>query len=62
MLAIYGEDDILVDPRGAARAAREFPDAEVTLLDDCGHVAQMEHPDVVADLWAERFTRMSSVI
>ena len=59
VLAIYGEDDILVDPRGASRAAREFPDAEVTLLDDCGHVAQMEHPDVVAalviDLWASRF-------
>jgi len=62
VLAIYGEDDILVDPRGAARAAREFPDAEVTLLDDCGHVAQMEYPDVVAGLWTERFTRVSSAI
>lgn len=60
VLAIYGEDDILVDPRGAARAAREFPDAEVTLLDDCGHVAQMEHPEVVAELWASRFARVSS--
>ncbi len=55
VLAIYGEDDILVDPRGAARAAREFPDAEVTLLADCGHVAQMEHPGLVADLWSARF-------
>ena len=56
VLAIYGEDDILVDPRGSSRAAREFRDADVVLLDDCGHVAQMEHPDLVADLWAERFT------
>lgn len=55
VLAIYGEDDTLVDARGAARAAREFPDAEVVLLDDCGHVAQMEHPDLVADLWSARF-------
>lgn len=61
VLAIYGEDDILVDPRGAVRAAREFPDAEVVLLDDCGHVAQMEHPDVVASLWTDRFARVSSV-
>lgn len=60
VLAIYGADDVLVDPRGAARAAREFPDAEVTLLDDCGHVAQMEHPEVVADLWTSKFTRVSS--
>jgi pimeloyl-ACP methyl ester carboxylesterase len=60
VLAIYGEDDVLVDPRGAARAAREFPDAEVVLLDDCGHVAQMEHPDVVADLWTAKFARVSS--
>jgi pimeloyl-ACP methyl ester carboxylesterase len=55
VLAIYGADDVLVDPRAASRAAREFPDAEVVILDDCGHVAQMEHPDLVADLWASRF-------
>lgn len=61
VLAVYGEDDTLVDPRGASRAAREFPDAEVVLLDDCGHVAQMEHPDVVADLWARRFARASAI-
>ena len=54
VLAIYGEDDVLVDPRGAARAAREFPDAEVVLLDDCGHVAQMEHPEFVKAAW-DRF-------
>lgn len=60
VLAIYGEDDVLVDARGAARAAREFPDAEVVLLADCGHVAQMEHPGLVADLWSERFARVSS--
>ncbi len=62
VLAIYGEDDVLVDARGAARAAREFPDAEVVLLDDCGHVAQMEHPDVVARLWLDRFARVSPAI
>lgn len=62
VLAIYGEDDVLVDARGASRAAREFADVEVVLLDDCGHVAQMEHPDLVAGLWADRFARVSSGI
>lgn len=60
VLAIYGEDDVLVDARGASRAAREFGDVEVALLDDCGHVAQMEHPRLVADLWMDRFARVSS--
>ncbi|MEY3733706.1 MAG: hypothetical protein RL347_1065 [Actinomycetota bacterium] len=62
VLAIYGTEDVLVDVRGASRAAREFRDADVVILDDCGHVAQMEHPDVVADLWIERFSRVSSAV
>ncbi len=51
VLAVYGEDDILVDARAASRAARAFPDVEVALISDCGHVAQMEHPTLVADLF-----------
>ncbi|MFM9134723.1 MAG: alpha/beta fold hydrolase [bacterium] len=55
VLAVYGEDDVLVHPRNARRAARAFPDAEVVVLPDCGHAAQMEHPDAVAALWATAF-------
>lgn len=51
VLAVYGENDVLVHPSGAARAARAFPDASVVLLPRTGHAAQMEHPGVVADLW-----------
>ena len=57
VLALYGEDDILVDARGASRAARHFADPEVVLIPDCGHVAQMEHPDLVADLFRSRVSR-----
>lgn len=53
VLAIYGEEDVLVHPRAAAMAARSFPTVEVALLANCGHAAQMEHPDLVADLWRE---------
>ncbi|MGI9197240.1 MAG: alpha/beta fold hydrolase [Candidatus Nanopelagicales bacterium] len=55
VLAIYGEGDVLVDPRGARRAARSFPQVEVALLSDCGHVAQMEHPELVAEMWRRSF-------
>lgn len=51
VLAIYGGHDRLVHPRGAARAAKAFraaPDARVLVLPRTGHVAQMEHPQLVA--------------
>ncbi len=47
-LVIYGSHDRLVDPRAAGRAARAFRDARVVVLPRTGHVAQMEHPDLVA--------------
>jgi pimeloyl-ACP methyl ester carboxylesterase len=62
VLAVYGEDDVLVHARGARRAAAAFPDVEVALVADCGHVAQMEHPELVAELWRSRFTRVSTPV
>ncbi len=47
-LLVYGLRDKLVDPRTSARAMRTIPDARLVTLPDSGHVAQMEHPDVVA--------------
>ncbi len=59
-LVIYGSDDILVHPRNARRAARAFPDATVVVLPDCGHAAQMEHPEAVAGLWVSGFAARTS--
>lgn len=50
-LAIYGLNDQLVDPKAAHRITKHFRDATVVVLTDCGHVAQMEHPDRVAATW-----------
>ena len=50
-LLIYGQQDKLVNPRGARRASRHFPDARVMVMPNCGHVAQMEHPEQVARAW-----------
>jgi len=47
-LVIFGRHDRLVDPRLAGRAARAFADARVVVLPRTGHLAHMEHPDVVA--------------
>lgn len=47
-LLVYGLKDRLVDPRTAARAARTFHRSWLLELPDAGHVAQMEHPAVVA--------------
>lgn len=55
-LVVYGRKDPLVDPRSAHRVTKHFRDAHVVVLPDCGHVAQMEHPDFVAAAW-ERFLR-----
>ena len=53
-LVIYGRKDVLVDSRAAYRVTKHFRDANVLMLPDCGHVAQMEHPEFVAAAW-ERF-------
>jgi len=50
---LFGEDDQLVNPRLAARAVRTFRNARVEVLPETGHIAQMEHPDLVARLFRE---------
>jgi len=45
---LYGGRDKLVDPRMAKRAEGTFPNAQVVLMLDAGHVAHIEFPDRVA--------------
>jgi len=52
-LVLFGQDDRLVHPRLAARAARTFKDGRVLVLPETGHLAQMERPGLVADLFRE---------
>jgi pimeloyl-ACP methyl ester carboxylesterase len=47
-LLVWGVQDRLVDVGLSSRAVRTFPDARLLVLEDVGHVAQMERPDVVA--------------
>lgn len=41
-LFFHGTDDPLVSPAGSIEAARLMPDAEIDLVPDCGHWAQLE--------------------
>jgi pimeloyl-ACP methyl ester carboxylesterase len=52
-LVIFGSHDKLVSPRLATPAARAFRDATVVVLPRTGHVAQMEHPGLVAERFRE---------
>ncbi|TDU91628.1 pimeloyl-ACP methyl ester carboxylesterase [Kribbella voronezhensis] len=44
---IYGGKDRLVDARIRTKAQRAFPNARLLYLPQSGHVAQMEHPELV---------------
>jgi pimeloyl-ACP methyl ester carboxylesterase len=45
VLLIQGREDRLVNVRTAIAVARQHPDWELCVLDDVGHVAQLEAPD-----------------
>ncbi|WP_246267415.1 alpha/beta fold hydrolase [Nonomuraea typhae] len=47
-LIVYGRHDRLVRPAMAAKAGRTFRQVRLILLAHAGHVAQMEHPALVA--------------
>jgi hypothetical protein len=47
-LVITGRQDRLVDVRVAPAVAKMIEDSRLLVLDQVGHVAQMERPDIVA--------------
>jgi pimeloyl-ACP methyl ester carboxylesterase len=44
-LVVWGRYDELADPAGADRLARTIPGAQKVIIDDCGHMPQLEKPD-----------------
>ncbi len=56
-LLVYGRRDKLVNARAAHRATESFPNAHVMVIPDCGHVAMMEHPELVQRWWREFLDR-----
>ena len=56
-LLLYGSKDRLVRAASARRAGRTFRDSKVFVLPETGHVAQIEHPGLVARLVGEHLDR-----
>lgn len=48
-LIIWGAADVMIPAEHGPRFAAAIPDAELLLLEDAGHMAQIEQPDQVAD-------------
>lgn len=48
-LLFHGTDDPIVDPEGSRRAAAIMPAAQLVLVPDCGHWAQLESRDRFLD-------------
>ncbi len=46
-LIVSGQEDRIVDPGTAARAARELPRGEFLLIPHCGHAPQLEKPGLI---------------
>ena len=55
VLAVAGADDLPTPPDGLARIASAVRDGRLVVLDDVGHLAPAEQPDVVAALLDEHF-------
>lgn len=51
--AIYGTEDQLVPVELAPNAADALKNSRVTILPDCGHCAQMEHPALAAQMFLQ---------
>lgn len=47
---IWGERDLLTPLKGAQRVLDALTDAELAVIERCGHCAQVEQPERVADL------------
>lgn len=59
-LVVWGTRDRLVDVRLSRRAAGAFPDSRLLVLAGCGHVPQMEEPEVTARAMMARWRDSST--
>jgi pimeloyl-ACP methyl ester carboxylesterase len=47
---VHGANDDLLPPEWSRRAAERAPNAELTILNECGHLTTLEHPEAVRQL------------
>ncbi|TNF29392.1 MAG: alpha/beta fold hydrolase, partial [Deltaproteobacteria bacterium] len=49
-LVVWGDDDIVIAPSAGRHLAKHLPDARLEVLDDCGHMPEVECPDALTAL------------
>lgn len=54
-LLIWGDSDLIIPTRHSKRAARIIPDARLEVIENCGHIVQLEAPDRVTQLISDWF-------
>lgn len=52
-LVVWGAADRIVRPEHGSAYAAALPDARFVLIDDAGHLPQLETPETLLDLVAE---------
>jgi pimeloyl-ACP methyl ester carboxylesterase len=53
VLVVWGQRDVMVAPSGAERIVAALPEAEVELIEGCGHCPQIEAADLLATWLAD---------
>ena len=54
-LLIWGDSDLIIPTRHSQRALDLIPDAQLEILESCGHIVQLEAPQRVTELMVDWF-------
>lgn len=54
-LVIVGKQDALTPPERSEEIAAGLPNAKLIVLENCGHLASLEQPEIVSDLFEDFF-------
>ena len=59
-LFLWGTHDEVIPPAFRHHVERWLPSAEQVVLEDCGHVPQVEHPELTSELLQDFFARVDA--
>ncbi len=49
-MVLWGEQDQILDPKlYVKRFEEDLPTAEISMVDECGHVMHLEKPEITAE-------------
>ena len=54
-LLVWGDSDLIIPTRHSTRALATIPGAHLEIIENCGHVVQLEAPDRLTDLMIDWF-------